>query len=70
MPPRQNGALFGPVKVGDCRVGGAGVDVVGEVLGEVFYGSDLVELNAEGLRDRDQLEMVVDLLEMEALVLQ
>ena len=33
-------------------------------------GSDLVELDPEGLRDRDQLEMVSDLLQVQPLVLQ
>lgn len=57
-------------KVGDGRMCGAGVDVVGPVPGQELVGPDLVVLDPVGLGEGLQLDAVSDLVEEQLLVLQ
>jgi len=69
-PPadRSSGTAERSDRVG--RVGEAEVDVAGAVPGDGLVGADGVVLEPVGLGVLDELEGVVDLLEVEAFVLQ
>lgn len=57
-------------KVGDARIGESGVDIEGPVPGQVLVRVHSVVLDPVGLRVRDEVEGVGDLLQEQPLVLQ